>query len=58
MQVFEFICPRCGGKIRAEMPEKSPGGLEDSILLTCAEKDGAGCGWMGYLPRTRGVRME
>jgi len=55
MEVLEFTCPRCREKIRAEMPEKEPGGVDDSILLTCSEKDGGGCGWMGYVPRSRGV---
>jgi hypothetical protein len=58
MLVLEFTCPRCRGKIRKEMPEKETGETGDSILLTCSEKEGAGCGWLGYLPRSRGVEAE
>jgi hypothetical protein len=58
MRVLEFTCPRCRGKIRAEIPDRESCGEEDSILLTCSEKEGAGCGWMGYLPRSRGVRLD
>lgn len=55
MRVLEFTCPRCRGKIRKEMPETEFGKADDSILLTCSEKEGAGCGWVGYLPQSRGV---
>lgn len=58
MRVLEFTCPRCRGTIRKEMSEKEPGVPDDAILLTCSEKEGAGCGWMGYLPGSRGVEVE
>ncbi len=58
MEILEFTCPRCRGKVRAEILKLGPGSAEDSILLTCPESDGKGCGWMGYLPRSRGVVVE
>jgi hypothetical protein len=57
MRVLEFVCPRCHGTILKEMPEVEAG-EDESILLTCSEKEGAGCGWIGYVPRSRGVAVE